>query len=69
MILLVLWMVLGQPPQAYEVRFNTAAACSQAKAALEREAARLNAEPPMVVAGQTLMPLPARVSAICVSAG
>jgi hypothetical protein len=68
-VLLVLWLVMGQPPQAYEVRFNTATACNAAKAALQREAERINAEPPAQVAGQTILPFPIRVSAICVAAG
>lgn len=67
-VLLVMWLVMGQPPQAYEVRFNSASACSAARVALQREAERINAEPPPQIAGQTLVPFPVRVSAICVSA-
>lgn len=68
-VLLVLWLITGQPPQSYEVRFNTAGACNAAKAALQREAERINAEPPPQIAGQTIVPFPVRVSAICVAAG
>lgn len=67
--LLVMWMVVGQPPQAYQVQFNSPAACARAKTALQQEADRLNREPPVEVAGQQIVPFPVRLSAICVAAG
>lgn len=66
--LLVLWLVAGQPPQAYQVEFSSSAACDRAKTALQQEAARINREPPIVVAGQTIVQFPVRLSAICVAA-
>lgn len=64
-VLLVLWLIAGQPPQAYEVRFESLAGCMRAKAALEREVVRLNSEPPVVIGGQQILPYPFRLSVIC----
>lgn len=67
-ILMVLWF-FGQSMHGYEVRFETPQACERAKAALEREAVRLNNAPPMALPnGQDLYPLPVRVSAVCAPA-
>lgn len=43
-ILLVTWFAVGQPPSSYQVQFETADACLQARDAIFAEAARLKAE-------------------------
>ena len=65
--LLVLWIIVGQPPQAYQVQFASAAACRDARSALQQEADRLNQEPPVEIGGQQIVPFPVRLSAVCVA--
>ena len=43
-ILLVTWIVFGQPPSSYQVTFNSAEACESARAAVLVEGQRLKEE-------------------------
>lgn len=73
-LLLVTWLVAGQPPSSYQQQFKTEKACALAKLQLDIEGAKLKAEEDnknavaeqngfhVVVAGD-----PPRVSAICVA--
>jgi hypothetical protein len=72
-VLLVTWIVYGQPPSSYQTLFTSMEACQAARAAVVAEADRLNSEQASYAArirGQpgviAFDPPPKQVTAICV---
>ena len=62
-ILLVTWLLAGQPPHSYQVRFETPAACEAARARVAREPDRVAGS----MIGQGYQPAAISISAICVA--
>jgi hypothetical protein len=69
-VLLVTWLVPGQPADSYQVGFTTLERCTSARAALLNDAQRLQEERatrPAPSAAQIQPSLPFGISALCVS--
>ena len=72
-ILLVTWIIPGQPPSSYQTPFSSMETCQLARSAVLAEAVRLNAEQDKYAArirsqpGVIYDPPPKQVTAVCVS--
>jgi len=69
-ILLVTWLVPGQPADSYQVGFSSLERCNGARAALLQDAQRLQEERtqrPAPSAAQIQPSLPFGISALCVA--
>jgi hypothetical protein len=73
-VLLVTWIVAGQPPSSYRQEFTSAQACASAKSQIESDATRMkqeqdqrNAETERRTGGTIIPADPPRVSVVCVA--
>jgi hypothetical protein len=69
-ILLVTWIIYGQPPSSYQTQFGSPENCQSARLSVLGEAIRLNAEQDVYVAkvratGAIYNPPPRQVTAVC----
>jgi len=72
-VLLVTWIIYGQPPSSYQTTFASMDTCQAARLAVLGEATRLNAEQEKYAAGirsqrgvVSFDPPPKQVTAVCV---